>query len=674
MKAESEIISVLDFSRAIKRYTECYKVIFYRGESSYYPKHKPGISRNSNYVFNENLFYKDIVSMYPKEFENTNYLNALAKMQHYGIPTRLLDITIDPMIALYFACEEKSGNISTDGYLYMYIRKSYSVNSKEVRLLSMRACEYKDVSINELIYCYNAKYGEGLTVEECKKALNESVFIDPKEMLNQPTIENNRLKSQKGTFYISGENDGNKNELLSIDDINPVLIFRIPASIKKNIQKELDDLYHINISTIYPELMSGAKYLKEKYTLPNLSYSKENYTVISHEVNKKYNRTELSITIQIDPKLSYDIAKQICRDIVNPKKNGDKLVWIFVADTEKDAASYNWRFRGLYIPSDINIKKFVRPLKNTEDNSGFSWEYISGSTIRTDFMEENGLYRSDDVLFVSCNNLFQECVLLLQQLIKVYQSTEIQFLKQFCKDNRKIIKEINTKADNIGWSRNVKTQRYYNHYISFFGIVENIFILLEREDFQERQIVYLIKKTIEDAEKEKRTIDEVSGKWLLSLNITEDDLQHVKPDYKPFQSQREYIQSIPLSENAIKVYFTPKAVLSDNGGIFIEGTTNLFDGAELLINVYTIEKKLCGSDKTKIVKGKFLSDKIGSASVFKVGDIINLEMSLSIPSTQPLDFVKQAGLEYEKLDGPFIIREGYSPHGKGIYKLSIEKP
>ena len=673
MKAESEITSVADFSRIIKRYTECYEVIFYRGESSYYPEHKPGIMRNSNYIYNENSFYRDIVSMYPKEFENKDYLNALAKMQHYGIPTRLLDITIDPLIALYFACEEKNSATSVDGYLYMYIRESYSVNSKEVRLLSMRACEYKDISIDELADIYNTKYDVELTAEECRKTLNKSVFINPNEMLDQPAIGNNRLKSQKGTFFISGENDGNKNELLSIDDISPVLVFRIPASVKKNIQKELDELHHINISTIYPELMSGAKYLKEKYTSPDLSYSSANYAIISREIIKKYNRTELSIKIQIDPKLSYDVAKQICRDIVDIKKNGDKLVCIFAADTEKDAASYNWRFRGLYIPSDINIQKYILPLKDKEGNSGFSWEYISGATIMTEFLEENGLYKSDDVLFVSCNNLFQECALLLQQLIKAYLPNDMRLIKQFCKDNRNTIREINKKANNIGWSRNVITQQYSNHYISFFNTVENIFILLDREDYQERQIVFLIRKAIEDAKKEKKAIEEITDQWLLSLNITEDDLQHVKPDYKPFQSQREYIQSIPISENAIKVYFTPKAVLSDNGGIFIEGNTNLFDGAELLINVSTIEKKICGSGKTTIVKGKFLSDKIGSANAFMVGDIINLEISLSIPSTQPLEFVKQAGLEYENLDGPFILRQGYSPHGKGTYKLSIEK-
>lgn len=50
-------------------------------------------------------------------------IDLLAVLQHYGIPTRLLDVTSNPLVALYFACS----NTETDGEVVVF---EYTNNDK----------------------------------------------------------------------------------------------------------------------------------------------------------------------------------------------------------------------------------------------------------------------------------------------------------------------------------------------------------------------------------------------------------------------------------------------------------------------------------------------------------------------------------------------------------------
>jgi len=54
--------------------------------------------------FEENLI-NEFMRRRPDEFsENDGVFNIVAKMQHYGLHTRLLDVTGNPAVALYFVC------------------------------------------------------------------------------------------------------------------------------------------------------------------------------------------------------------------------------------------------------------------------------------------------------------------------------------------------------------------------------------------------------------------------------------------------------------------------------------------------------------------------------------------------------------------------------------------
>jgi len=61
-------------------------------------------------------------------------INLLFLARHYGVNTRFIDVTYDPLVALYFAC---SSNFEGDGYIY------FMSNTSEVKEQHINTNNYK---------------------------------------------------------------------------------------------------------------------------------------------------------------------------------------------------------------------------------------------------------------------------------------------------------------------------------------------------------------------------------------------------------------------------------------------------------------------------------------------------------------------------------------------------
>lgn len=216
------------------------------------------------------LRFEDKVASYVRKrwrYDQMPYLELLAQLQHFNAPTRLLDVTLSPLVALWFAVERRDDENET----------------KDARLFAFDV-SHRVIHLTDKWKSYDIPWrNDGVATDWCREP----------PLFWRPPAYNDRIPAQQAGFllggvpkFYAGQNakyrkaPRTSGEFWKIDEVRratsvparmvdrdrapnrgsePTFTLRIKAEAKGEIRRKLELSYGINPSTMYPDLFGMAE-------------------------------------------------------------------------------------------------------------------------------------------------------------------------------------------------------------------------------------------------------------------------------------------------------------------------------------------------------------------------------------------------------------------------------
>ncbi len=253
-------------------------VHFFRGHSDKEFSVKPSIYRDPKWISNEHRIVREILMRCPQDFTGMpSSFEKLVKMQHYDLPTRLLDVTENPLVALYFACQDTS----KDGELLCFKIPKSGIKYYDSDTVSMIANlpwldQYFEIeeqyssSPESFRNSKNLHAGKLLqAIQQEKPSFREQ--INPKDLKQvlcvKPKMDNPRVIRQDGAFFLFGM-EKLKNQLAALPkewQFYPSGQHLIIKKAKKKDLLEQLSTFGISRAKLFPEIDKIAEYLKSDF-------------------------------------------------------------------------------------------------------------------------------------------------------------------------------------------------------------------------------------------------------------------------------------------------------------------------------------------------------------------------------------------------------------------------
>ena len=254
---EIKITSVNEFMEEISKFKD--KKIVYRGQSNagwgvtsgaYRRLEHPHPTSAILLEYNKNLIKRS--RRYHEELKETiTDINLLAKLQHYGAATSLIDFTKNALVSLWFTCQNKS----TDGKVFClnmsnpdnFLEVSSDDEKKEIdKILTLK---FRENEPDDNIQNQLRKNTDNLSLPNY--SARDQLAAKEKIAIWEPPLTDNRILKQDSFFIFNKEGKLNNHEFIKI------LI--LCKEKKEEILKELKLFSNFSEETIFPDFYGFAQ-------------------------------------------------------------------------------------------------------------------------------------------------------------------------------------------------------------------------------------------------------------------------------------------------------------------------------------------------------------------------------------------------------------------------------